>query len=283
MDPQLLAQLRQQLRQQGLNIKDDVASYAKSINLYKGRSADKADPSSSTQPANMAPKVDQQALDFDRKKQQLSKYIKQATATGMLRTFQEKFLTKINKSQTMDELREFGNDLIKVIENLQAANKAGPPQAQAATQALNTYIAQAEKTQAPPSSNMTQVASKFAADANKSIESKASSLAITQAYPNLRMYSTYSSEPVNVRVPTTEGTDRAWVLGLPLQDGTELLALGFNVRRSQGLLIADEGRPAQQLLGHLFVIQKGEQVATIEPAIKQADGTVKLGKISLPL
>jgi hypothetical protein len=288
MNPQVITQLRQELRKQGLNIESDVVGYAKSINLYKGRKRDGAPGATVDATASSStgvPQVNRTTMELDSKKQQLIVLVKKATSTGPLATFQQKFIDKIQAISSLNKLKEVGGELVKLIEMAHKAQQAGPEASQAFGQATTMFMKQAEqKKPQQPGINLDQTVSKYTADANKGIISKADSLGLHTIYSNLRMYTPRSSnDPVNIKIPTTEDTDKAWVVGLPIQDGVELLALGFATKRSLAYLVADQGRPAQQLLGHLFQIVSGDSIATLRPALKKADGSVSLGKISLPL
>jgi hypothetical protein len=60
---------------------------------------------------------------------------------------------------------------------------------------------------------------------------------------------------------------------------------GFNLRRSEPLLIADKGRPAQARLGELFQIVAGDSLRAVEPAeVSLPDWRViRQGRLTLPL
>jgi hypothetical protein len=291
MDPQLINQLRQALRKNGITVQTDVKSYAQSLGLQTGRAqpATSAAPQVEPKATSTAPPVGSEAptaatsapSQFTQLQQQLTQLIDNKLPEPLV-PFKLKFSNKVKTVSTYPELKVFETDLMDIIEKARKAQQADPKAAQAVTQSVDMAIKQAEKTQAPPS-NLSQVTSKFKDEANASLESKVKSLAFGQAHPNLRLYTYKSYEPVDVTSPIQVGTDRADVVGLPRTDGKELLALGFNVRRTQTFWTGDNGRIAEQYLSHLFVIQKGEDVVTIEPAIKQVDGAIKRGIISLPL
>lgn len=274
MDPKLIYQLRRALRANSI-IMNDVKAYAQTLG---------APDSSSPPPVGPEPPtgtVSSSSNQFTNHQQQLIKIIA-SQLPAPLTPFKDKFSNKVKTYTSDAELKVFATDLMELIKQAKQAQQADPKAAQAITQSLGMFIPQAEKRQAPPS-NLSQVTSKFKDEANASLESVAKSLAFGQANPNLRPYLASSYEPVDVTSPKQVAIDKAHVVGLPRTDGKELLALGFGVRRSAGLMLADNGRPAEQYLGNLFVIQKGENIATIEPAIKQVNGTIKRGIISLPL
>lgn len=281
MDPQLINQLRQELRKNGISIQTDVKAYAQSMGLQTGRAQTPTPDASGATPESPMAVASGSSTQFTNLQQQLHKLIDNQLPSP-LAPFKRKFSNKVQTIGSYPELKLFATDLIELVKKAQTAQQADPKAAQAVTQSMDTFIKQAEQRK-PASDQITQPLTQFTNSANNALASKAESLKLAELYPNLKQYNVSGTNPVAVKVPYVGPTDSSMVVGLPLQDGSELLALGFATRRYAAWLTGDNGRVAETVLGHLFDIQPGAETKTIQAAIKSQDGTIRKGQIQMPL
>jgi hypothetical protein len=283
MDPQLISQLRQALRKNGITIQTDVRSYAKSLGLQTGRAqastsaAPQVEPEAPSTSATGSPATTQ----YTNLQQQMLKLIDNKLPAPLM-PFKVKFSNKVKSTSSYPQLKLFATDLLDLIKKAQTAQQANPKAAQAVTQSMDMFMKQAEQ-KAPANSQMDQIQNKFINHANTALTTKAESLKLVEIYPNLKQYNVNGSNPVSVTIPYTGPTDTSMVVGVPLAQGDELLALGFASRRYGAWLTGDSGRVAEAVLGHLFDIRSGDETKTIKPAVKSKDGALQKGQIQLPL
>lgn len=282
MDPQLINQLRQALRKNGITIQTDVRSYAKSLGLQTGRAqastsaAPQVEPEVPATAAAGSPATTQ----FTNLQQQLLKLI-DSKLPAPLMPFKLKFSNKVKSTSSYPQLKLFATDLLDLMQKAQKAQQS-PQAAQAVTQSMDMFIKQAEQ-KAPANSQMDQIQNKFINHANTALTNKVESLRLSEIYPNLKQYNVNGSNPVQVKVPYAGSTNNSMVVGLPLANGSESLALGFASRVYATWLISDSGKVAQAVLGHIFDIKSGPNIQTLKAAIKTLDGTIQKGQIQLPL
>lgn len=286
MDPALIAQFRQELRRNNINIRTDVVNYAKSMGISSARKY-KAAPTPapvSAAPSGTAtptPEIDSR---LDPLKKGIVQNIHKNLANTQSAHLIEPLIKKVQSIQDAKKLETFAVEVQKLFKYILDARKQGPEVEKAVGGIVAVSAAQALP---PTSPDAKQELTKDEGTSND-ITSKINSLLDKPTKQGfIELAQNYNLRGAIIKdnlLQLTNNLDSDFLI-MPSGVDKGLLYPGWGVRKNFGYWTSDEGRVFDDKAGDYFEWQKADKMSVMSPAVVRMQDlqVLTLGQIGLPV
>ena len=138
MNQELINQLRQELKNSGINLAD-IHSYASSVGLGS-QAGTEPEP---TKPAAVAPAAE--PSDFEKRKQQIVQRMGTQLSRSLASAHKDALLATLTKQTDPEQFDQAVDNLNRILEMAQKAKTVGGPAATSFVSAINHYVTQAKQ------------------------------------------------------------------------------------------------------------------------------------------